>query len=231
MNQHEQRLSLCTAFDTAAPAPSAWLETELRGALSADALDRLACGVAIVDGAGKLMLCNATAQAMFALGTCLKLVQERVTAVQAGESRRLHSLMYGALGPHEPRGGAMLLRDGAQQSYALVVELTTPALRARTGATATMYITDLGARPAHIHASRVRAMFGFTAAETRIAIGIADGGSVQSVAVVAGVTYESARFTLKRIYEKLGVHKQGELVALIRSALPPLRECGARPDA
>ena len=66
-------------------------------------------------------------------------------------------------------------------------------------------------------------MFGFTPAETRIATGLADGLSVQDMASRVGVTYESARFTLKRVYEKLCVHKQGELVALIRAALPPLR--------
>jgi hypothetical protein len=33
---------------------------------------------------------------------------------------------------------------------------------------------------------------------------------------------------LKRVYEKLGVHKQGELVALIHAALPPVRDAGPR---
>lgn len=201
-------------------------EPDPRGEICGDALERLACGVVVVDGAGKLVLCNAAAQAILQHGHVLKLVQERVTATRACESRRLHTLLYGALAHHQPRGGAMLVRGAARGAYAVIVETAAVALRHRTGAAATLYITDLDARPAHAHEARVRAMFGFTPAESRIAVGLADGDSVHTVAACAGVTYESARFTLKRIYEKLGVHKQGELVALIRSALPPLRDGG-----
>jgi DNA-binding CsgD family transcriptional regulator len=201
-------------------------EQDPRGEICGDALERLACGVVVVDGAGKLVLCNAAAQAILQHGHVLKLVQDRVTATRACESRRLHTLLYGALVHHQPRGGAMLVRGAARGAYAIIVETAAEALRHRTGAAATLYIADLEARPAHVHEARVRAMFGLTPAESRIAVGLADGDPVHTVAACAGVTYESARFTLKRIYEKLGVHKQGELVALIRSALPPLRECG-----
>lgn len=199
------------------------MDAELRNHVYSDVLDRLTCGVAILNGAGKLMLCNAAAQTELDRGQTLKLVHERLTATHSGDGRKLHSLITEALTRRELRGGAMVVRGPDARAFGVTVDATSDAFRASTGGAAYVYITDLNARPAQSGHRQVREMFGFTPAETRIAVGLADGLSVQDVASRVGVTYESARFTLKRVYEKLCVHKQGELVAMIRAALPPLR--------
>lgn len=199
------------------------MDAELRNHVYSDVLDRLTCGVAILNGAGKLMLCNAAAQTELDRGQTLKLVHERLTATHSGDGRKLHSLITEALTRRELRGGAMVVRGPDARAFGVTVDATSDAFRASTGGAAYVYITELNARPAQSGHRQVREMFGFTPAETRIAVGLADGLSVQDVASRVGVTYESARFTLKRVYEKLCVHKQGELVAVIRAALPPLR--------
>ena len=199
------------------------MDAELRNQICSAALDRLAHGVVMLDGTGRLMLCNAAASAIFDAGEALKLVQGRVYATRPGDARRLQALLFTALAGRAADGEALVVRGTVQCAYAMTIESTRDELRQRTGAAATLYITDIRARPSALNERTLRAMFGFTPAETRIAVGIADGDAVRTVAARVGVTYESARFTLKRIYEKLGVHKQGELVALIRSALPPLR--------
>ncbi len=204
------------------------MDAELRNHVYTDALDRLACGVAIINGAGKLMLSNAAAQAVFEQGLTLKLVQERLTAALPAESRKLQAQIQHALTGSDRRGGAIIVHGPAQRALSVTVDAASEQFRSRTGGAAYIYITDIHARPARARAQQVREMFGFTPAETRIAVGIADGETVQDVAARVGVTYESARFTLKRVYEKLGVHKQGELVALIRGALPPLRDTDYR---
>ncbi|CAN0302633.1 unnamed protein product, partial [Phaeothamnion confervicola] len=196
------------------------MDAELRNHVYTDALDRVSCGVAILNGAGRLMLSNTAAQALFAHGQPLKLVQEHLTATVPAESRKLQMLIQYALTRRNLRGGATIVHGAGQRALCVTVDATSEEFRQRTGAAAYVYITDLHARPCRDHAQQLRDMFGLTPAETRIAIGIAAGEPVREVARQAGVTYESARFTLKRVYEKLGVHKQGELVALIQAALP-----------
>jgi DNA-binding CsgD family transcriptional regulator len=204
------------------------MDAELRNQIYSDALDRLSCGVAVLNGAGKLMLSNAAAQAVFEHGLTLKLVQERVTATIATESRKLQMLIQSALTRRELRGGATVVHGPGQRALSVMVDAASEAFRNRTGGAVYVYISDMHARPSRAHEPQVREMFGMTPAETRIAVGIADGDTLQDVAARVGVTYESARFTLKRVYEKLGVHKQGELVALIHAALPPVRDAGPR---
>jgi DNA-binding CsgD family transcriptional regulator len=199
------------------------MDAELRNQVYSDTLDRLSCGVVLLNGAGKLMLCNAAAQDVLHKGQTLKLVHERLTAIHSGDGRKLQTLITHALTRRELRGGAMVVRGPDARAFGVTVDATGEAFRASTGGAVYVYITDLNARPAQSGHRQVREMFGFTPAETRIAAGLADGLSVQDVASRVGVTYESARFTLKRVYEKLCVHKQGELVAMIRAALPPLR--------
>lgn len=207
------------------------MDAELRNQVYSDALDRLSCGVAIVNGSGKLMLSNAAAHAMFEQGLCLKLVQERLTASIASESRKLQLLIQNAVTRRDLRGGALIVHGPGQHVVSVTVDAASEAFRTRTGGAAYVYLSDMQARPSRARQQQVREMFGLTASETRIAVGIADGEPLQAVAAQAGVAYESARFTLKRVYEKLGVHKQGELVALIHAALPPLRDAHPKTQA
>ena len=44
------------------------------------------------------------------------------------------------------------------------------------------------------------------------------GEALRAIAEIQGITYESARFTLRQVYAKVGVHKQSELVALLGKA-------------
>lgn len=202
------------------------MDAELRNHVYTDALDRVTCGVAILNGAGRLMLSNAAAQAEFEHGLSLKLVRERLTAAIPAESRKLQMLIQHALTRRNLRGGATIVHGPGQRAVCVTVDATSEEFRQRTAAAVYVYITDLHARPSRDCAQQLREMFGFTPAEGRIASGIAAGETVRDVAAQAGVTYESARFTLKRVYEKLGVHKQGELVALIQAALPPMGAAG-----
>jgi len=207
------------------------MDAEMRNHIYTDALDRLVCGIAIVNGAGKLMIANAAAHTLFEQGQVLRLVQERVTANLPAASRKLQLLIQNATTRRDLRGGALIVRGPGQQALSVTVDAASEEFRRRTGGAAYIYINDICARPSRASEFQVREMFGFTPAETRVAVGIADGEPLKDVAVRAGVTYESARFTLKRVYEKLGVHKQGEMVALIHAALPPMRAHGRRPWA
>ena len=70
-------------------------------------------------------------------------------------------------------------------------------------------------------AEALRARYGCTPAETRLVMGLLQGHSLREAARSAGTTYESARTTLKRVFAKVGVHSQSQLVTRLLHELPP----------
>ena len=62
--------------------------------------------------------------------------------------------------------------------------------------------------------------FGLTPAERRIALLLAAGSSPRQIAETVGVSYNTVRNHLKKIYDKCGVRRQGELVACMHRLMP-----------
>jgi DNA-binding CsgD family transcriptional regulator len=57
--------------------------------------------------------------------------------------------------------------------------------------------------------------FGLTPAEARIALGIAHGDSLATIAKEHGVSVKTARTQLKAVFAKTATHRQAELAALL----------------
>lgn len=67
--------------------------------------------------------------------------------------------------------------------------------------------------------ARLQSLFHLTPAEARTAWMLTAGKSLQEIAPIEGVTRETARSRLKEVYGKVGVHRQAELVSLLRHLL------------
>jgi len=67
--------------------------------------------------------------------------------------------------------------------------------------------------------TNLRTAFRLTEAEARLAAKLARGESLENVADQFGIGKETARSQLKSIFGKTGVHRQGELVALLARLL------------
>ena len=59
--------------------------------------------------------------------------------------------------------------------------------------------------------------YGLTPSESRLALRLATGESLRVAAAVLDISYETARTTLKRVFEKTRTHRQTELVMVILS--------------
>jgi DNA-binding CsgD family transcriptional regulator len=66
-----------------------------------------------------------------------------------------------------------------------------------------------------ISEASLRSRFMLTPAEVQIALGIAEGKTLASIAKVRGVAVSTARGQLKSVFVKTGTHRQAELVALL----------------
>lgn len=65
----------------------------------------------------------------------------------------------------------------------------------------------------------LRAVFGLTPAEARLAAKVATGTKLEAITDEAGIAKETGRNQLKSIFAKTGVHTQAELVALCGSTV------------
>jgi DNA-binding CsgD family transcriptional regulator len=74
--------------------------------------------------------------------------------------------------------------------------------------------------------------FSLTPAEARLALHLVGGETLRSAAVKLGISYETARTCLKKIFNKTGTCRQAELVIIILTALPDcvgaLRRLGSK---
>ena len=80
--------------------------------------------------------------------------------------------------------------------------------------------TDLD-KSATLSADDLCRLFHLTSAEARLAVGLANGKSLDAVAKESSIKKHTARHELKSVFSKLSVHRQSELVGL-------LSRCGPR---
>ncbi len=70
----------------------------------------------------------------------------------------------------------------------------------------------------------VQAIFNLTPAESRLALGLASGRSLDQLAGDYGVAMATVKAQLQSVYTKVGVNRQGALISLLQRLLPPLQD-------
>jgi DNA-binding CsgD family transcriptional regulator len=95
-----------------------------------------------------------------------------------------------------------------------VVPALSPAERLFSGPTMVLLIETAASGPLPAEEA-LRSTFDLTRSEARFACTLADGASVTEAAARQGITYETARTHLKRIFAKMDVGHQAALVAKV----------------
>lgn len=204
----------------AAQAQFRLAEAELRSILYSEVLDRVGTGVIVLDASYRILLENAPGRVALDDKRCFRTHNLRIEPVDTREAAHFERLCKTAVERREDAGGAMLIQGGlGTPCYSVLVHPVDEALRDCTGATAFVFVSALGQGAPADTMSRLRELFRLTPAEARLAAAMLGGAALRAIATSQGITYESARFTLRQIYAKLGVHKQGELVALLGQAI------------
>ena len=81
---------------------------------------------------------------------------------------------------------------------------------------ALVLIVDPGSQSS-IDPDLVASALGLTPSESRVAVSLAEGTSVRDIAATTGRQESSIRWHVKRIYRKLGISRQPDLVRLVLS--------------
>ena len=200
---------------------------EARGHLASAALDRMAMGVVILDGEGRVAHLNPAARRRLGPGCGVTLVADMLewsspaidkqlralrgrTHVTAGEPRRLASEML-----RVPRA------DGLPPLEILAVSLEGLDL-AEGGAAIALFLSDAD-QAAETPATVLRRLYGLTAAESRVAGEVLRGSGIDEAATRLGLKRETVRTHLKHIFTKVGTTRQADLVRLLLTGAAGVR--------
>jgi DNA-binding CsgD family transcriptional regulator/PAS domain-containing protein len=185
------------------------------------ALDETCRPVIVVGAAGKVIWRNRSAETLLSRRNGLCLQGERLRASTPDENSALDRLLNDALMTAQGRGARL----------AGVMSVTRPSDRSRLPLTVAPLVPSDEA-PAASHPAAVvfasdprsaepatepflREMYGLTAAEAKLACGIAAGKSVGELAAASGRSKNTLRNQLQAVLTKTDTRRQPELVRLI----------------
>jgi DNA-binding CsgD family transcriptional regulator len=131
--------------------------------------------------------------------------------------RALHALLWDRASSALMRPVA-LPRTDLRPLLAYPIRLAAVSADALAACQAVVVLVDLEQRTRPPEAA-LRNTFGLMPSEARLASRLATGQALEPVSLALGITRETARGQLKRIFDKTGVHRQAELVALLVSLL------------
>jgi DNA-binding CsgD family transcriptional regulator len=193
-----------------------------------DTLDGLGAGMYLVDAAGRLIHANAAGNAILGGGDILSLVGGRLVASETQTDKALRDV-FAAAGQGDAALGIkgiavpMTGKDG-ERYIAHALPLTSGARR-RAGVVYTAAVA-LFVRKAALTVSSVPQAIGsafkLTPTELRVLLAIVEVGGVPDVAIACGVADTTIRTHVGRLFEKMGVARQADLVKLVAGYTTPL---------
>lgn len=234
------------AFDTCEIARFEWLRGHLTQAVrvarrlaqqqaqvdtSLGALDRMDFGIAFLDAAGRVTHANRFAAALFRLRDGLFVSGGRLHAAHHEDGKRLTAALRSALNLQQgqtvaaPRHVSLRRPGGEQPLCVAVVPLprrdSNPFLMEQPGAV--LIVTDPGHAPA-VPLEWLQQRYGLTPAEARLAQCLTQGLPLRQTAQHLGITYETARWYLKIVFQKTGTARQPDLVRRLLSERAIVRD-------
>jgi DNA-binding CsgD family transcriptional regulator len=189
-------------------------------------------GVVMLDADARVRATNARARRIFDDGDGLRLAGGRIEASRRHDAALLESFLHGAC-PHEVVGGGLHARGTLQIEHAAdrgTLTVLVADAHGLPGAPASEFVLFLHERdtPISISEATLCALHGLTQTEARIAARLVDGGLVSAIAVDIGVSRNTVRTHLKRVFGKLGVRSQAALIRVVLSGPAALQLNGAR---
>jgi DNA-binding CsgD family transcriptional regulator len=206
-------------------------------------LDGLGRAVFVLDRRGKVLDANAHAQVLMR-GEDRPVHVDRLGVLHAGrrENDRSLSASVAAIAC-TPQRAILPLRLVSNQTGALYLAWLIPIAPPRNGApsqrqslveafdndlTILLLVSPVRCS-ADIPADAIRAAFGLSPAEARLASALVAGGSLGAYAAGTGVSRNTVRNQLAAVFDQMGTRRRTELVATIVDALGPRSE-GMRTD-
>jgi DNA-binding CsgD family transcriptional regulator len=182
-----------------------------------DAFSRLRLSAIVLDHDRRVVELNDKAKEF--LGSCIRIVDGRLGVIDRNSNEDFQSLIATAA---QPQGGT----GAGQDSFVLlpglgirpVIAYASPISSVRKEqvvvlGTIILLVSQDGHREPDTRL--LEALFAFTRAEMRLAVALARGLDLQSIAQTHNVTIGTLRVHLKSIFEKTNTSRQAELILLL----------------
>jgi DNA-binding CsgD family transcriptional regulator len=196
----------------AATLARAFGSARMEGALAAFDMSRTP--VAAIDRSGEVVRLNPSAERL--LGTDLQVVKKRLASsnrdATAALDKALHALIWtSGEAFHAP---VVLPRRFGRPIIAYPSRLAAEVFSGFGSCAGFVAFVDLNARPPADGSALARA-FGLTPAEARLAVRFLAEESLEAASEGLGISIDTARNQLKSVYQKTGLRRQGEIIALL----------------
>lgn len=177
-------------------------------------LDTVSDAVFVVAAGGRINYANAAAEQLDSRGLGLRVARGRLDANDAIVAQRLDQLICAATAPAGcPRtGGTLPLgRTGASLTVSPIGAGISDVFAGGPRAIIVLSTPTAACHPI----DGLKALYGLTNAEARVAMAIAGGSSPREIAETLGLSFHTVRNQLQRIYGKTETGRQSELVLLL----------------
>lgn len=194
------------------------VELKMQKQVAADLLERIPFGVILLDAKRDVVLQNKSAQEILKIGT-----PGRKKRDAAPLDMIRSALNDGFLARFQSGGCFCLFQPAVSQRMCVFAYRVAPGSYVGEDKPATaLFLTD----PARKDASSIPDLmqrYGVTRAEARLAAKLTQNNSIAESARLLGISVNTARNQLKRIFDKTGTRRQIELLNLLLSPLPARR--------
>ena len=199
----------------------AMADAQALGASLAELLENGRSGFIQLDRRRRILEANDRARDILLKRDGLRDEEGVLAAEIQGENAELQRLLAHALPLYgvQGAGGSMkITRRKAQAPLVLEIhpvrQMSTDYRAWRVGAL--VLVVDPAARP-RVDPDLAAAVLGLTPTESRVAVALATGQTVAGIADALGCAENTVKTHLKRVYRKLGIRKQTELVRRVLS--------------
>lgn len=191
-------------------------------------LEDLDVGIAFIDRNGKLIQVNQAAGKLISERDGLVKRSGQLHALQRSDDREFCQVLQDAIAIHQGQGlaapsSSRLDIYRAEVKRPLCVTCIplprNPELTGIYDAAVAVFITD-PERQVVIDVEQLCKRYDFTRAEALLAQCLVQGLPLREAAKIRGISYETARWRLKIMFQKTGTHRQAELIRLLLSEVP-----------
>ncbi len=184
----------------------------------AEALQHSPHPLFLVDADCVLLFANRMAERLLAQNSGLLVINNRLVPAHSDSARQFEKLIGRAAHRGPGRAGGSMKAMRADGRFPLAIRTSPlpldegPVMRA--SAPVLVSVTDLDA-DVTAPSTQLTDLFDLTAAEVRLAAAVFEGLSLPEAAERFGVSINTVRFQLARIFDKTGVSRQADLVKLM----------------
>ena len=170
-----------------------------------------------LDSTGSVIFQNGAAEEIARAGDGIKLVRGKLRLRNIKQDGVFQTMLAGA-SPRTCMGGFVAVARQAKSLPLLlsIVPLAASLTSSLKQMTCLVFATDRSRVPSS-RAASMRALFGLTPTEAKLADALASGMDVKVAAESLGLTENTTRFHLKETFRKTGVRSQSALLRLILS--------------